>query len=93
MPSQPAARKDLPDGSIAEVWPMTYGKGRITVGDGVINVTRAWCYDSVLAAVAALHVWDGDPGTEPEGWFRNPYTGELRPENTRQNLGEPSPVA
>ena len=32
-----------------------------------------WCYDSVLAAAAALRVWDGT--NEPVGWFRHAATG------------------
>jgi hypothetical protein len=31
-----------------------------------------WCYDSVLAAAAALRVWDGTD--EPVGWFRHAAT-------------------
>ena len=32
-----------------------------------------WCYDSPLAAAAALAVWDGQG--EPVGWFRHAATG------------------
>jgi hypothetical protein len=32
-----------------------------------------WCYESTLAAAAALTVWDGTG--EPVGWFRHAATG------------------
>lgn len=32
-----------------------------------------WCYDSPLAAAAALQVWDGQG--EPIGWFRHAASG------------------
>lgn len=32
-----------------------------------------WCYESPLAAAAALAVWDGQG--EPVGWFRHAATG------------------
>jgi hypothetical protein len=76
------------DGTIGEVYPMTFGKGRLyhsrPVENGYPQVINQWCYDTVLAGVLALAVWDGVG--EPVGWFRNPQTGELRPENTRQKL-------
>lgn len=37
-----AARKLLPDGRVCEVWPATYGKGRITVGDGRTSNDDEW---------------------------------------------------
>lgn len=29
---------------------------------------RYWCFDTLLAAVAAVNVWDGAPDTEPVGY-------------------------
>ena len=34
--------KKLPDGRVVEVYPMTFGKGRITIGDGHTNVVDSW---------------------------------------------------
>lgn len=79
--------KEFDDGTFGEVSPMTFGKGRLYHCQYVgtfPDVIDSWCYDSVLAAVLALSVWDGTG--EPIGWFRNPRTGEIRAENTRQDL-------
>lgn len=42
--------------------------------------SRRWCYETKADAVRALAEWDGAPGTEPEGWHRDPYTGRRRHE-------------
>lgn len=35
-------RKQFPDGRIAEVVPLTFGRARITVGDGRTDVDDSW---------------------------------------------------
>jgi hypothetical protein len=73
--------RDYPNGLRAGVCAMTFGKGRICVGrcdDWEFGFDRAYCYDHVGSAIAALCAWDGEG--EPLGWFRNPDTGRRRPE-------------
>jgi hypothetical protein len=57
---------------------MSFGKGRIVVGDEY-TVEECWCYESVPAALAAFEAWDADKRDEPDGWFRSPTTGRRRP--------------
>lgn len=42
------------------------------IGDATTYLDH-WCYESTLAAAAALTVWDGTG--EPVGWFRHAATG------------------
>ncbi|MBT2384504.1 hypothetical protein [Streptomyces sp. ISL-11] len=35
-----------------------------------------WCYDSALAAIACVHVWNPETQNEPLGWKKRP-TGEV----------------
>lgn len=80
-----AARKDFGDGRSGYVMPMTYGKGRLCVGEtDALTFESAYCYDSCTAAAAALELFDGVG--DPVGWFKNLQTGEFQPENTRQQL-------
>lgn len=37
-----------------------------------------WCYESLTEAKGALDDWNGEPGTEPEGWHRHPRSGRRR---------------
>lgn len=78
--TQMTASKTFKDGHVAEVWPMTYGKGRIILMPyaGSYDVINGWCYETLVEAFAALEKWD-DPDQEPEGWMRNPQTGRRRP--------------
>jgi len=65
----------------AAVAEMTFGKGRIVIGDLVLisgGCERVFCYDSIEVAVAALKAWDGNG--EPSGWSRDPMTGRRRPD-------------
>jgi hypothetical protein len=36
------AKKVMPDGRIAEVMPLTYGRARIIIGDGTTFVEDSW---------------------------------------------------
>lgn len=78
--TQLTAAKVFEDGHVAEVWPMTYSKGRIILMpyEGSIDVINGWCYETIPEAMAALEKWT-DPDQEPEGWMRNPQTGRRRP--------------
>ncbi len=73
--------RDFPNGLRAGVCAMTFGKGRICVGqidDWEFGFDRAYCYDNCGEAIGALCRWDGYG--EPDGWFRNPDTGRRRPD-------------
>jgi hypothetical protein len=75
------ATRDFPNGIRAGVCPMTFGKGRInvaTIAEWEHWVERAYCYESVAAALVALFAWDGEG--DPAGWFRSPDTGRRRPD-------------
>ncbi len=79
--TQMTATKTFEDGQVAEVWPMTFGKGKIILMpyEGSMDVIDGWCYESIPQAMAALEDWQ-DPEGEPEGWFRNPTSGRRRPD-------------
>lgn len=73
-------RRDLGNGDEVCVMRMTYGKGRITIGQvGALYYEDCWCYGSVKAAVKAAEVWDGE-GDPPDGWHRHPASGRRRPD-------------
>lgn len=76
-------QRRLEDGRVVAVAPMSYGKGRLILGDD-LYVHDAWCYESVATAIVALDEWNPDRAEEPSGWFRHPATGRRRPE------GDPS---
>lgn len=66
--------KLLPDGRWAALMPLFYTHAIIVgaVGD-TSGYQDRWCYDYLLAARAALAVWDGTG--EPKGWHRHPASG------------------
>ena len=37
-----------------------------------------WCFETEAKAVAALDAWNGEEGTEPQGWHRHPPSGRRR---------------
>jgi hypothetical protein len=39
-----------------------------------------WCFASYDKARAALAAWNGEEGTEPQGWHRHPDTCRRRPD-------------
>lgn len=71
--------KALPDDREVVVYPMTYGKARLSVGDQGPSgcMDNGYCYSDPKAAIEAAKVWDGE-GDPLDGWFRNPYDGRRR---------------
>lgn len=71
---QYAEIKEIGDGEYAATMPMMFTCA-IVLGrlDDVTGYSKRWCYESGLAAAAALRVWDGQG--EPVGWHRAPHTG------------------
>lgn len=65
---------------IVAVGEMTYGKGRIIIGNDM-GVDNAWCYKTLGEALLAYVEWEPTEDNEPDGWFRNPITGRRRPDN------------
>ena len=68
--------RQLPDGRFMTVYPLTFGRGRVIIGDKA-SVDDVWGFPSLGAAVAAFLTWDGKG--EPEGWDRHPCTNRYRP--------------
>lgn len=77
--TNPIAARTFDDGHRAEVWVMTYGKGRLILMPHAdsFDVIDGWCYETLLGAVIALAAWDGEG--EPAGWMRHPMSGRRRP--------------
>jgi hypothetical protein len=75
-------RKEIRAGWWAEILPMIFNH-RIIVTDGS-TVDFAWCYETKERAIEYFEKWDGKG--EPDGWHKNPMTGERRIVNdSRQN--------
>lgn len=87
------APKRLPGGRYAAVMPLMF-TAAIVVGE--VGNERwyddRWCYDSVVAAVLALEVWDGTG--DPVGWHRHPRSGRriARTEGEVDDHGQIVPV-
>lgn len=74
------AQRWLSDGvTLVAVAPMTFGRGRLVIGDRY-GVDDAWCYETIALALAAFVTWDPDLAEEPKGWIRHPTTGRRRPD-------------
>jgi hypothetical protein len=77
QPEYLAGPVDVGNGRVAWVVPMTFGKGRIIVGERNAQfIDNGWCYETAGEAILALAKWDGSG--EPEGWMRNPFDGRRR---------------
>lgn len=71
--------KRLADGRWGALYPLAYTTAIVAVEHGdTHSVAGRWCYHTAAAARAALAAWDGAPGTEPQGWHRDPFTGRRR---------------
>jgi len=82
------------DSHYIEVHRMLFNWRVVTVWKDTLCPDRGWCYhgtglDSLVAAVAAAHFWDGSDGTEPDGWNKNVQTGERRwpPHGGKRHFG------
>jgi hypothetical protein len=76
------AERLLPDGcGELCVYPLLFGAARLTFGrdpECPFGYDDCWDYPDAVAALAAMHAWDGQG--EPEGWHRHPTSGRRRPE-------------
>lgn len=67
----------FPDGRVVTVVNMIYNM-RVIVGDGRM-ADAGWCYHKNIGTVLCAVAWVlEDCEGEPEGWFKNLQTGELR---------------
>lgn len=86
-PDEALSAKELADGRVAYVIPIMWGQAYVTVAiprsDEVGLYDEVYTYASVAAALAALGRWDGQGGTEPDGWHRH------QPSNRRREHGDP----
>lgn len=69
--------KEFEDGEEAGVIELMFTYA-IVSGLSGFGYEDRWCYHSQDAAEKALTEWDGEYGTEPEGWHRHPSTGRRR---------------
>lgn len=72
----------LPDGRIATIAPLLFGRAILTVATAETHVwgqyDEGWEYDHHQPAIYALIVWNGKG--EPFGWTRHPKSGRRRPD-------------
>jgi len=69
-------RRALDDRLWILVYPMTFGKARLVVGDEM-SIHNGFCYQDPARAIEAAKVWDGE--SDPlDGWHRNPFTRRRR---------------
>jgi hypothetical protein len=69
-------RRDLDEGYMIVVYPMTFGKARLCYADDM-TIYNGFCYADPVRAVVAAVTWDGT-GDPIDGWHRNPFTGRRR---------------
>jgi hypothetical protein len=81
-PVEAVSAKTLADARIAYVIPILFGQAYVTAAaaqsDALGLYDEVYTYGSVEAAVAALAAWDGQGGTEPQGWHRHQPSGRRR---------------
>lgn len=72
------ATRLLEDGRELTVYPMTFGKARLCIGDPDSGMyDDGWCYEDPRVAVTACESWDGEDDP-PVGWHRQISTGRRR---------------
>ena len=59
---------------------MTFGKGRLTIGQDYSGYERAYWYETAEGAVRAYEKWNPEVDADPDGWFRCPTDGRRRPD-------------
>ncbi len=73
--------RELPDGRTLVVLPLLWGYASLALGrPGQSWFYDTWQYQSRQAALDACLEWNGEPGTEPTGWYKHPATGRRRPD-------------
>lgn len=71
-------RRELGNGRLLVVAPMTFGKVRLCIGPaGEPTYEDGWCYEDQRVAIVAAETWDGE-GDPPVGWHRQISTGRRR---------------
>lgn len=74
------AVKLLEDGRELTLYPMTFGKTRLCIGDaGAPTLDDFWCYEGAKGLVGIAE-WDGVGVDPPGGWHRHGGSGRRRPD-------------
>ena len=68
--------RELGDGHLIVVYPMTFGKARLCYGTEEF-IENGFCYADPARAIEAAKVWSGE-GDPLDGWHRNPFDGRRR---------------
>ena len=69
--------KVFEDGNISGILNLIYTCA-IVSGLTKTGYENRWCYHDEISAIVALTNWDGEDGTEPDGWHRHPQSGRRR---------------
>lgn len=72
------AWREIEPGEYLGVLPMTFGKGRLCTGLTVVGYELGYCYESLSAAIVAMHAFRPQEMAEPDGWFREVTSGRRR---------------
>ncbi len=74
------AQRHLGDGRTLQVRLLAWGYAYLSIGPTNSQFyDDTWQYQSLAAAMLAMVIWDGAPGTEPPGWYKHATTGRRRP--------------
>ena len=76
------AERILSDGRKVLVYPLTYGRARLSICNQYCEMffDASYWYSTPEEAVASLNKWNPEEESEPSGWFRSPDTGRRRPD-------------
>jgi hypothetical protein len=73
--------RKLDDGHVVWLVQRMFTWSLVVGQDGKLDYDKHWCWETPEAALRSALEWDGNhPETEPQGWFRDPYTGRRRPD-------------
>jgi hypothetical protein len=69
------AYRELEDGRLLALVPLTYGRVSLTLGPGGAEYdggfSEAWDYEDLVRAFQILLTWNPAADPEPEGWTRH----------------------
>ncbi len=72
--------RDLGDGRMIGVMPLTFGRGCLGIGRSDAGAfDDVWDFLSLARAIAEAETWNPADEPEPQGWNRHPSTGRYRP--------------
>ncbi len=72
--------RDLGDGRMIGVMPLTFGRGCLGIGRADASAfDDVWDFQSLASAIAEAACWNPGEEREPRGWNRHPSSGRYRP--------------